>query len=72
MADILEKRVENLEKELAVVKKTISRAVKAKKDWRAWYGTSKDDPEFDEMVRLGQKYRQSQKEDRDDSLNADS
>jgi len=72
MADILEKRVENLEKELAVVKKTISKDTTAKKDWRAWYGASKDDPEFDEMIKLGREYRKSQKEDRDADLDVDS
>ena len=72
MGDVLEKRVENLEKELAVVKKTISEKSGVKKDWRAWYGASKDDPGFDEMIRLGREYRKSEAEDRDTEPDADS
>jgi len=32
-----------------------------KKDWRTTIGLSKDDPGFEEMIRLGRAYRQGEK-----------
>ena len=64
-------RVDNLEKELAPLKREIY-AKPAKKDWRAWCGTSKDDSVFDEMIRLGREYRESQREEYDADRDAGS
>ena len=64
MADVLEKRVENLEKELADLKKIIGGKA-TDKDWLSSFGSAKNDPGFDEMVQLGRKYRDSQREDYD-------
>ena len=64
MADVLEKRVENLEKEIADLKKAIGGKAVGK-DWLSSFGSAKDDPGFEEMIRLGRKYRESQREDHD-------
>ena len=67
----LVERVDNLEKELAEIKREIA-GKPAKKDWRAWCGTSKDDPVFDEMIRLGREYRENLREDHDTDRDAGS
>ncbi len=67
----LAERMENLEKEVEQLKREVS-GKRVKKDWRAWCATSKDDPLFDEMIRLGREYRESQREDYDTDRDAGS
>lgn len=53
----LDERMDALEKQVAAL--TVGLAVEPPrgKDWHATFGLSKDDPEFDEMIRLGRLYR---------------
>lgn len=58
----LEKRVERIECEIDEIKKQFMkpRTKPHPKAWLNTVGIFKDDPEFDEMVRLGREYRESQ------------
>lgn len=57
----LEQRVAVLERDLAELKRRVG-LPDAKNDWiKAVSGSMKDYPEFKEVVRLGRKYRRSQK-----------
>ena len=64
MNGTLAERMDHLEKEVEKIKSEIAGKPNVR-DWHAWYGTSKDDPGFDEMIRLGREYRQRQREDYD-------
>lgn len=58
----IEKRLENLEAEVALLKNKAEKKEEAKKPW--WEeiaGTFANDPAFDEAMRLGREYRESQK-----------
>lgn len=62
----IEKRLSDLEKEVAVLKQKIEKEEKSKEPW--WNqiaGTFADDPMYDEAMRLGREYRLSQREDYD-------
>ena len=65
-------RMGRLEKEVERIETEIAGQPPERKDWRAWFGTAKDDPGFDEMVRLGKEYRQSLREDYDVGADAGS
>jgi hypothetical protein len=54
--------VTTLENEMSDVKQLLAGASR-QKDWRKSVGISKDDPGFDEMIRLGREIRQQQRED---------
>jgi hypothetical protein len=56
----LERRVAELEKEMNSLKETVQS--EWKRDWRKTFGMSKEDPGFDEMVRLGQEIRRQVKD----------
>ncbi len=64
----LEKRIENLEAEVASLKSKIEE----KKDkqeipwWKQRIGVFADDPIYDEAMRLGREYRESQKMEYDE------
>ena len=64
MSQTLEKRVEELEKKVAELSAKPA-SVTRNKDWRRTIGIFKDDPEFDEAVRLGREYRQQQTYDKE-------
>jgi len=53
----LEQRVQAVEKKVAGLANGLARKSRRRKDWRATVGLSKDDPGFEEMIRLGRKYR---------------
>ena len=56
----LEERVAALEAEVARLKQERLSAAEAKKPWWAEiWGTFKDDPEYEEAMRLGREYRES-------------
>jgi hypothetical protein len=59
----IEKRVEALEQKVADLTRFVAAdtADKPSKDWRRTFGMSANDPEFDEMIRLGKEYRQAQR-----------
>lgn len=59
MSQTLEKRVEKLEK---MVAKLSVQPIKSnrKKDWRRTIGLFRNDPDFEEAVRLGREYREQQ------------
>ena len=59
MSQTLEKRVEELEKKVAELTGKPSLAVRKKDPWRT-FGIFKDDPDFQEAVRLGREYREQQ------------
>jgi hypothetical protein len=59
MLQTLEKRVKALEKKVAQLSAWPTR-VSRKKDWRLTIGIFQDDPDFEEAVRLGRKYREQQ------------
>jgi len=59
MSHTLEKRVTELEKKVAALSVQPVRSNR-KKDWRRTIGVFRNDPEFDEAVRLGREYRESQ------------
>ncbi len=61
MSTDLEQRVANLEAEIADIKHKLTDAG-PQKDWRKTVGMSKDDPGFDEMIRLGLEIRQQERE----------
>ena len=63
MTKTLEKRVEKLEQELAELKSEIAQSrgtPRRQKDWTRTFGMFKDDPIYDEIVRLGAAYRRRQ------------
>jgi hypothetical protein len=59
MPQTLEKRVEQLEKKIAELSSKTSRPTREKNPWRT-YGAFKDDPDFENAVRLGREYREQQ------------
>lgn len=61
MSITLEERVAVLEKELTSLKNFLLEK-KIEKDWRKTFGTSANDPGFDEMIRLGRKIRNQDQE----------
>jgi hypothetical protein len=64
MPHTLEDRVGNLEKQVAELIRRI-RLSEAGKDPLRTYGVFKDDPEFEEAVRLGREYREQQTHDKE-------
>ena len=66
MTATLEKRVRTLELKFDEIHSLLSergaesKSGKPKKDWRNTIGKFKDDPLFDEIVRLGAAYRRRQ------------
>ena len=59
MSQTLEKRVTKLEKKVAQLTARSARTNR-KKDWRRTIGVFRNDPDFEEAVRLGRKYREEQ------------
>lgn len=55
----LEARVETLEKEITELKQLLAVLLEQKKPWEQVVGSFKDNPYFDEAVRLGQEWRRS-------------
>lgn len=53
-------RVEALEREMSGVKSLLQQ-VKPAKDWRKTFGMSRDDPGFEEMIRLGRELRENER-----------
>ena len=60
----LTKRVDELEKQLAEVQKKMANSSAAQPWWMTGAGRFKNDPVFDEIVRLGREYRESLHPDR--------
>ncbi|MCL4207347.1 MAG: hypothetical protein KJ000_33105 [Pirellulaceae bacterium] len=59
----LEKRVAVLEAELAKLKSKVEGYDASKPWWEKIAGTFQDDPIYEEAMKLGRQYRQSQKPD---------
>jgi hypothetical protein len=60
MSKTIEKRLENVERELAALKGEI-KSLKPDPNWiSSISGTFKDDPEFDEVLRLGKELRDAE------------
>ena len=56
----LEQRVTELEEKVARLSAESPATSHVKPWWEQWFGVFKDDPTFDEAVRLGAEYRKSQ------------
>jgi hypothetical protein len=66
MSMTIEQRLENVERELAALKGEI-KALKPEPNWiSAISGTFKDDPEFDEVLRLGKEIRDADRPEEGD------
>jgi len=59
MAQVLEKRVEELEKQVAKLTALLIERKVPVDAWQRSFGLSRDDEGFAEMVQLGREYRQS-------------
>ena len=59
MSQMLEKRVENLEKKVAELSGK-GRASSRKKNPSRTFGIFRNDPDFEEAARLGREYREQQ------------
>ena len=57
-------RLTNLEDQFAEWKARAEND-RPKGNWRATFGMFADDPEFDEILRLGREYREQQNQDRE-------
>jgi len=57
----LERRLEDLERDVLVLKDAL-RPAEQRHDWRRTVGVFADDPEFEEIVRLGAEYRRQQRQ----------
>ena len=64
MSQTLEKRVEELERKAAELSGKPSLSVRKKDPWRT-FGIFKDDPDFQEAVRLGREYRDQKTYDKE-------
>ena len=64
MLQTLEKRVEELKKKVAELSGKRDPAVRKQDPWRT-FGIFKDDPDFQEAVRLGREYREQQTYDKE-------
>ena len=59
----LEDRVAELEREVAILRNQVAKKSETK-DWISQIsGKFKDDPEFDEILRLGREYRAAQRDE---------
>jgi hypothetical protein len=56
----LAQRIEALERELSEIKAALDKPPRTK-DWRRTIGMSKDDPGFEEMIRLGREIREAER-----------
>lgn len=61
MSATLETRVETLEHEVTGIKAMLERR-RRDKDWRVTFGMSRNDPAFEELVRLGREIREHQRD----------
>jgi hypothetical protein len=64
MSETIEARLDRLEAELSELKQRVdssSSKQPGRMDWLQTFGMSANDPEFDEMVRLGAEYRKAQR-----------
>ena len=61
MSATLETRVEALEHEVSGTKAMLGGRQRVK-DWRATFGMSRNDPDFDELVRLGREMSDQESE----------
>jgi len=59
MSQTLEKRVEELEKKFAELTAQPAAPTRQRDPWRT-FGIFRDDPDFEEAVRLGREYREQQ------------
>lgn len=59
MSQTLEERVEQLEQKLAQLSRQATTSTHKKNPWRT-FGAFRDDPDFEEAIRLGREYREQQ------------
>ena len=60
MSNELEQRVATLEREVQELKAIVAKR-NGEKDWQSTIGMFADDPEFEEIVRLGREYREEER-----------
>lgn len=56
----LAQRIEAIERELSDIKAALEKPARTK-DWRRTFGMSKNDPGFEEMIRLGREIREAER-----------
>ncbi len=56
----MEERVKSLEQEVAGMRALLRRSASGKNDWESTVGAFESDPLFQEALRLGREYRESQ------------
>jgi hypothetical protein len=67
LSKTIEKRLDNVERELAALKGMLE-SLKPGPNWiSSMSGTFKDDPEFDEVLRLGKEFRDAEQPVESDS-----
>ena len=66
-ATSLEERMTALEAEVARLKKALESEARPLPWWKKIVGVYKDDPEFEEAMRLGREYRESLRPKDDDT-----
>jgi hypothetical protein len=59
VSNTIEQRLENIERELATLKGEVKTLIRRPNWISAVCGTFKDDPEFDEVLRLGKELREA-------------
>jgi len=57
MPQSLEERVNSIEQKIAQLTDALGHQTSNGKSWRKTFGLSKNDAEFEEMIRLGKAYR---------------
>ena len=65
MSQTLEKRVEDLEKQVAVLSTELESVRTSKKIWQRTLGVFQNDKDFEAAVRLGGEYRKGQTYERE-------
>lgn len=64
MPGTLEKRVERLEREVGDLRRILAISPSVK-NWRSTFGAFADDPEYEEMIRLGREFREQDRKSSD-------
>jgi hypothetical protein len=67
MATTTEERLVTLEKRLADVEKRLQESATEKRGWRWFVGAFANSPDFDEVVQIGQEWRNADRPDSEET-----